>query len=109
MGEKIVNVVTPEEFEKEVKGAKGLVIVDFWAPWCGPCKMLGPIFEEIAKDYEGKVEFMKIDVDEVPDVASSFSVMSIPALFIVKGDEVLDQKMGALSKDQLKEFIDSQL
>lgn len=102
------HINTVEEYE-EFKESNKLAIIDFWAPWCGPCKMLGPIFEEVAADYDGKVDFIKIDVDENPDVAAQFSVMSIPALFIVKGDEILDQSMGAMTKDQLKEFIDAQL
>lgn len=102
------HINTVEEYE-EFKESNKVGIIDFWAPWCGPCKMLGPIFEEVAKDYDGKVEFIKIDVDENPDVAAQFNVMSIPSLFIVKGDEILDQTMGAMTKDQLKEFVDAQL
>lgn len=104
----VKQIETVKEYE-EFKDSDKLGIIDFWAPWCGPCKMLGPIFEEVSKDYEGQVEFLKIDVDEVPDVASQFSVMSIPALFIVKGGEILDQTQGAMTKDQLKEFIDEHL
>jgi len=102
------HIKSVEEYE-EMKKEDKLMVIDFWAPWCGPCKMLGPIFEEVSKDYEEKIDFVKIDVDEVPDVATQFSVMSIPALFIVKGDEILDQSMGAMSKDQLKEFVDAHL
>ena len=104
----VKHIESVSDFEKLKKKNK-LVIVDFWATWCGPCRMLGPIFEEVSKDYEGKIEFVKIDVDEVSEVASEFNVMSIPSLFIIKGDEIIDQKMGALTKAQLKIFIDENL
>jgi thioredoxin 1 len=105
----VVEIADKKQFEKEVLKAKELVIVDFWAPWCGPCKMLKPIFEKVAEDYKGKVKFVKIDIDENPDVAQDYSVMSIPALKIFKGGEVVDEKVGMLMKDQLKSFIEGNL
>lgn len=105
----VVKHIESEEDFKRLKESGKLIIIDFWATWCGPCRMLGPIFDETSKDYEGKIEFVKIDVDEVSEVASDYNVMSIPTLFIIKGDEILDQRMGALTKAQLKSFIDSHL
>ena len=104
----IRHITTMEEFETEVKQSEDLVIIDFWAPWCGPCKMIGPIFEKISDHFEN-VKFIKVDVDEAQDIATQFNIMSIPTLIILKGGEVLDQQMGALSEEQLKDFINSQL
>ncbi len=102
----ITHVTTEDEFKKEVTNSEGLVIIDFWAPWCGPCKLLGPIFEKVSDEYDD-VKFVKVDVDEAQDVAAEFNIMSIPTLVILKGGETLDQQMGALSEEQLKDFIDS--
>lgn len=104
-----IEIADKKQFDKEVLKAKELVIVDFWAPWCGPCKMLKPIFEKVADDYKGKVKFVKVDVDENGDVAQEYGVMSIPALKIFKDGEVVDEKVGMLMKDQLKAFIEGNL
>ena len=100
----IIHIDTVESFKKETEGEDKVVILDFWAPWCGPCRMLGPIFEEISDDYSDVV-FAKVNVDEAQELAGQFNIMSIPTLLIVKGGEVVDQQMGALSKEQLKDFI----
>ena len=101
----IVHVTTKEEFDKEVVQSKEAVIVDFWAPWCGPCKMLGPVFEAMSEEYKD-VKFVKVNVDEAQEIAMEFSIMSIPTLIMVKEGKVANQQLGALTKDQLKAFID---
>jgi len=98
------HITTEEEFTSEVKEASGLVIIDFWAPWCGPCKMLGPIFEKAAED-DSDVTFIKVDIDEAEEIASNLGIRSIPTLKIFKDGKEVDESMGAMSPDQLKEFI----
>jgi len=92
-------------FKKEVLESKLPVLVDFWAPWCAPCRMLTPVVEEITKDYEGRLKVYKVNVDETPDIASQYRVMSIPALIIFKDGKVLDQVIGAVSKAVLEKKI----
>lgn len=104
----IKHIETKEDFDKDVMESEGMTIIDFWAEWCGPCRMLGPVFEAVSEDYEN-VNFVKVNVDEAPEVAQEFNIMSIPTLIIIKDGEVMDQQMGALTKDQLKSFIDANL
>ncbi len=85
------------------------VIVDFWATWCPPCKILAPVFEELAGEYEGKVKFAKLDTDEVRAVAQKYSIMSIPTLIVFKGGKEVERMVGALPKEALKEKIDALL
>ena len=85
------------------------VIVDFWATWCPPCKILAPVFEELAGEYEGKVKFAKLDTDEVRAVAQKYSIMSIPTLIVFKGGKEIERMVGALPKEALKEKIDALL
>lgn len=102
----IVHIESVKDFEKEIEKSEGFVILDFWAPWCGPCKMLGPIFEAVSEDYDN-VKFAKLNVDEVSEVAQRFNIMSIPTMIVFKDGEVFDQTMGAMAKEQLKDFVDN--
>lgn len=99
-----VEVVDQEQFDKDVKGAEGLVLVDFWAPWCGPCKMLAPAYEALSEEYTD-VLFTKVNVDEAGDIGAPYNIMSIPTILIFKDGELVDQKMGAMTKDQLRDLI----
>ena len=101
--------LTSANFKEEALKANGLVLVDFWAKWCGPCRVIAPIFEELARDLDGKLKFAKLDVDEAGQVASSYGVMSIPTLMFFKEGKVIDQVSGALSKAELKKKIEENL
>ena len=94
--------VTDQNFQTEVLANTLPVIVDFWAPWCGPCRMIAPQLEEIAKDYEGKVVIAKVNVDNSPMVAGQFGIRSIPTLLYVKGGKVVDQVIGNVPKSDLE-------
>ncbi len=93
--------LTEKNFEQEVIKSEIPVLVDFWAEWCGPCRMIAPIVDEIAKEYAGKFKVAKLNVDEAQEIAMKFSVMSIPTLMVFKGGKVVDQVVGAISKDAL--------
>jgi thioredoxin 1 len=105
---KVVHV-SDSEFDGEVIKAEGAVLVDFWAEWCGPCKMIAPILDAIANEYDGKLKVVKINIDENPQTPQRYGVRGIPTLLIFKGGEVEATKVGALSKQQLAQFIDSNL
>jgi thioredoxin 1 len=97
--------ITDAQFAEEVLNSDIPVIVDFWAPWCGPCKMIAPVLEDVAAEYAGKVKVVKLNVDENQETAPKYNVRGIPTLLIVKGGEVVATKVGAVSKSQLVEFV----
>nr|4BA7_A Chain A, LBCA THIOREDOXIN [synthetic construct]4BA7_B Chain B, LBCA THIOREDOXIN [synthetic construct] len=101
--------INDENFEEEVLKSDKPVLVDFWAPWCGPCRMIAPIIEELAEEYEGKVKFAKVNVDENPETAAKYGIMSIPTLLLFKNGEVVDKLVGARPKEALKERIEKHL
>jgi thioredoxin 1 len=102
-------VVTEQTFEGEVLKSAVPVLVDFWAVWCGPCKMIAPIVEDLAGEYVGKLKVMKLDVDENSGVAAKFNVMSIPTLGIFSKGELIERIVGYMPKEQLKKRIDAAL
>ena len=108
MGSGIVHV-TDETFEKDVLGAGSPVLVDYWAEWCGPCKMIAPVLEEIAQEYEGRVQVAKLNIDENPATPPKYGIRGIPTLMLFKNGNVEATKVGAVSKSQLAAFIDSNL
>ncbi len=99
--------VTDATFDTEVKSSDVPVVVDFWAPWCGPCKQIGPALEEISEEMAGKVKVVKVDVDENPSAAAALGVRGIPALFLFKDGEVVSNKTGAAPKASLQSWIES--
>jgi len=101
--------ISDDSFEQEVLKSDTPVVVDFWAAWCGPCKMIAPILEEIAQDYEGKLKVAKMDVDANTKVASQYKIMSIPSLLFFKDGELVEQIVGALPKAQLVSKVDKVL
>lgn len=106
MSDKIIKI-TDQNFDELVIKAEKLVIVDFWAEWCGPCKAIAPILDDISKEYEGKLTVAKINIDENQKIAAQFAVRAIPTLIIFKDGNFEADKKGALSKSQLTAFIDS--
>jgi len=101
--------VNDDTFEAEVEKSDLPVLVDFWAPWCGPCRMVAPVVEAIAGKYAGKVKVVKVNVDDSPASATKFGIRSIPTLAILKGGQVQDQIIGAVGEDALSEAIDKVL
>jgi len=106
MSDAVTNV-TNDNFDSVVLKATNLVMVDFWATWCGPCKIIAPVIEELAKEYTGKVTFAKLNTDENADVASRYNIRGIPTLIFFKDGKILDQVVGAVPKAQLKSKIES--
>lgn len=108
MGDKILHT-TDAEFDNDVLGATTPVLVDFWAEWCGPCKMITPILDELADQYAGKIAICKLDVDSNRETAMKYNVRGIPTLMLFNNGAMVDSKVGALSKAQLTEFIDASI
>ena len=105
MAEKIIQL-TKENFKEEIIESDVPVIIDFWAGWCMPCKMMAPVFESLARKYDGQLKFAKLNTDEAPEIASKFSIQGIPALVIVKQGSEIDRIVGAMPEDVLKQKID---
>jgi len=101
--------LTDTNFKKEVLESPLPALVDFWAPWCGPCRIIAPLIDEVAKEYQGKMVVAKVNVDESPRVATQYAVMSIPTIIFFKGGKVMDQAVGALNKPDLKRKIEENL
>ena len=106
---KHIHYVTDDTFEAEVLQSQQPVLVDYWAEWCGPCKMIAPILDETAKDYAGKLKVAKVNIDDNQATPAKFGIRGIPTLMIFKNGNVEATKVGALSKSQLAAFIDSNL
>jgi len=105
----MAEAVTSATWEQEVLKATDLVLVDFWAVWCGPCRMVSPIVDEISAEYQGKLKVVKLNTDENPDVASKYRIMGIPTLMFFKNGQTIDQIVGAVPKPQLKAKVDALL
>ncbi len=104
----IINT-TDADFAKDVLQSDVPVLVDFWAAWCGPCKAIAPVLEDLATDYDGKVQIAKVDIDQNKAVAAQFGIRSIPTLFVFKGGERVDTVVGLQTKDQLSQLLDKHL
>lgn len=109
MATDLIKHVSDASFASDVLQSDVPVLVDYWAEWCGPCRLIAPILDEISKTYEGKLQVAKMNVDENRDVPAKFGIRGIPTLMVFKGGELAATKVGALSKAQLTAFIDQQL
>lgn len=99
--------VTDTSFKQEVLDSSLPVLVDFWAPWCGPCKMLTPIIEEFSKDMQGKIKVVKVNVDQNPAIASQYDIRTIPTMIVFKNGGAMDTKIGMLPKNKLQEWVET--
>jgi thioredoxin 1 len=109
MASELITHVSDATFQSDVLDAKAPVLVDFWAEWCGPCKMIAPILDEVAGSYNGKLKITKVNVDENREIPAKFGIRGIPTLMLFKDGQLAATKVGALSKAQLTAFIDQQL
>ena len=105
----MAKIFNDQTFESEVLNGKGLALVDFYADWCAPCRMVASIIEELASEYEGKAIIGKVNVDESPSIAAKYGIRSIPTIMVFKDGEVLETQIGALPKEMLKELIERHL
>jgi len=105
----ITEIDNPQTWETDVINSDKPVFVDFWAEWCGPCRMVGPVVEELAGDYDGKVNFVKVNVDKANELASKYNVFSIPTLLLLNKGEIIAQQIGAGSKETYQNMIDRAL
>ena len=105
----LVVIADASNWDGEVLQSPEIVMVDFWAVWCGPCQMVGPIVEELAQEYQGRLKVMKLNTDEAPEVAGKYQIMSIPSILFFKGGEMVEKIVGARPKQQFKQVIDSLL
>ena len=101
--------MTSADFEREALEVEGLVLVDFWAAWCPPCRRLAPTLDALAGAYEGQVTVLKVDVDEAPEVSARYGIQSIPTLILFRDGRMVDRKLGALPMEELRRFVDGQL
>lgn len=101
--------LTKDTFKEEIKDYEGVALVDFWAAWCGPCQMIGPVIEELAEEMEGNVKVGKVNVDEQGALGQEYEIMSIPAVFVFKNGEVVERLIGAMNKESYKEAIEKHL
>jgi thioredoxin 1 len=108
MSEQLIHV-TDDSFESDVLQSNAPVLVDYWAEWCGPCKMIAPILDEVASEYADKLKIAKLDVDQNAETAQKYGIRSIPCLMIFKDGDIVATQVGALSKSQLSDFIDQNL
>ncbi|AFK62422.1 MAG: thioredoxin [Advenella sp.] len=105
----LIKHATEKTFEAEVLKSELPVLVDYWAPWCGPCKAIAPLLEEASRDYEGRIQVVKVDVQDHPEVAAKFGIRGIPTLMLFKNGEAVATKVGAVNKTQLTGFIDESI
>lgn len=109
MASELIKHVTDASFEADVLQPGTTVLVDFWAEWCGPCKMIAPILDDVAQAYEGKITIAKMNVDENREIPAKFGIRGIPTLMVFKNGELVATKVGAMAKPQLMAFIDQQI
>ena len=103
------HVLTDQTFEAEVIGSDKPIMVDFWAPWCGPCRMVAPVVEELAKEYAGRIKFGKVDTDQNPGVAGALGIQSIPTLVLFHGNKVMDYRIGVVPREEFRKMFDGAL
>ncbi|MBT4878586.1 MAG: thioredoxin [Alphaproteobacteria bacterium] len=105
----MVKSTNDQDFAQDVLKSENLVLVDFWAEWCGPCKQLAPVLEQLATEYEGKVKILKLNIEDSPETPTTYQVRGIPNLLLFKDGEIVDSKVGALPKKTLADWLDSNL